>query len=724
LLDFKKPILHSVLNKDNKPNKLISEKSPYLLQHAYNPVDWYAWGDEAFEKAKKEDKPIFLSIGYSTCYWCHVMEREIFENEKMAELMNKYFVSIKVDREERPDVDRVYMTALQAMTGSGGWPMSMFLTPALKPFYGATYIPPNSKYNMPGFEDLVTEIHNAWKTRRDEIEKSSDTIIKHIGQFTAQKSEKTSLNEGIFKKAAEQFKGGFDEEYGGFGGAPKFPRPVGFNFLLRAYKRFSLHRGEIQRGADTLRMVVRTLFQMAKGGIYDHLGGGFHRYSVDKFWIVPHFEKMLYDQAQLVSVYLDAYQLTKEKFFADTAEDVLKYVERKLTHNDGGFYSAEDAESALDASNPDEKEEGAFYVWEKSEIDNLLGEKNSEVFCFYFGVGSRGNAPAGSDPHNVFENKNILYNARSLSETANKFEISTDEAHKIISESKKILFEAREKRPEPHLDDKILTSWNGLMISAFAKAYNIFSDEKYIELAKKSADFILKNLYKGKVLMHRFRDDEARFDGTLEDYAFFIQALVDLYESCFDEGFLERAIEMTNLMIKYLYDDSDGGFFDTSDNDKSILVRTKEDYDSAEPTGNSIAIMNLLRLSQLTENKDYYDKAEKSLELFSGKMTAQPYATPQMLCALDFSLTKPKQIIISGKRNDKVALDMIHEVHAHYIPNKILIFAEAGKQNKLIPYLSSIIKPIDKTTVYICENYTCKLPTSDLSEFKKMLEEN
>ncbi len=509
-----------------KPNKLISEKSPYLLQHAYNPVDWFAWGDEAFEKAKKEDKPIFLSIGYSTCYWCHVMEREIFENEKMAELMNKYFVSIKVDREERPDVDRVYMTALQAMTGSGGWPMSMFLTPALKPFYGATYIPPNAKYNMPGFEDLVTEIHNAWISRRDEIEKSSDTIIKHIGQFTAQKSESTALNEGIFKKAAEQFKGGFDEEYGGFGGAPKFPRPVGFNFLLRIYphssplqgeagKGYNDHisplRGKTQRGVgdETLRMVVRTLFQMAKGGIYDHLGGGFHRYSVDKFWIVPHFEKMLYDQAQLVSVYLDAYQLTKEKFFADTAGDVLSYVERKLMHSDGGFYSAEDAESALDASNPDVKEEGAFYVWEKSEIDELLGEKNSEVFCFYFGTGSRGNAPAGSDPHNVFENKNILYNTRSLSETANKFEISTDEAHKIISEWKKILFDVREKRPHPHLDDKILTSWNGLMISAYAKAYNIFSDEKYIELAKKGADFILKNLYKEKFLMHRYRDGEA-----------------------------------------------------------------------------------------------------------------------------------------------------------------------------------------------------------------------
>lgn len=703
------------MNKNNKPNRLINEKSPYLLQHAYNPVEWYAWGEEAFEKAKAEDKPIFLSVGYSTCYWCHVMEREIFENDKMAELMNKYFVSIKVDREERPDVDRVYMTALQAMTGSGGWPMSMFLTPELKPFYGATYIPPNSKYGMPGFEDLVNEINNAWKTRRTEIENSGNTIIKHISQFTAQKSESKSLNEEIFKKGIDQFKGGFDEEYGGFGSAPKFPRPVGLNFLMRAYARYG--------DEDVLKMVIRTLFQMAMGGIYDHLGGGFHRYSVDRFWIVPHFEKMLYDQAQLVSVYLDVYQLTKEKSFADAARDVLDYVERKLTNPEGGFYSAEDAESALDSSKPDEKEEGAFYVWEKDEIDELLGEKNSEIFCYYFEVGSRGNAPAGSDPHNVFMNKNILHQAYSLSDTSDKFKITADKTDKILTESKKILFEAREKRPRPHLDDKVLTSWNGLMISAFAKAYNVLGDEKYIELAKKSAGFILRNLFKDKVLLHRYRDGEARYDGTLEDYAFFIQALVDLYEAYFDEKYLERTIELTNTMIEYFYDNKNGGFFDTSDKDKSILLRTKEDYDSAEPTGNSIAIMDLLRLSQLTENEDYHNKAIESLKLFSGKMFEQPYATPQMLCALDFSLTKPKQIIIAGNKNDKPAREMIREVHNHYIPNKILIFAEAGKENKLIPFLSSILKTSDKKTAYVCENYTCKLPVSNINDFKKLLEE-
>jgi hypothetical protein len=648
------------------------------------------------------------------------MEREVFENPEIAEVMNKLFVNIKVDREERPDVDRVYMTALQSMTGSGGWPMSMFLTPELKPFYGATYIPPKSKYGMPGFEQLIIEIHSAWKIRRSEVEQSGKNIIDHIAKFSAGKSDRTALNEEVFKKGADQFKNSFDEEYGGFGGAPKFPRPVVFNFLLRAHHRYS--------DEDVLRMVVRTLFQMAKGGMYDQLGGGFHRYSVDRFWIVPHFEKMLYDQAQLASVYIDAYVLTKEKFFADVSEGILSYVERKPTHPEGGFYSAEDAESIVDSSSHHKKQEGAFYVWEKSEIEKLLGENYSEIFCYYFSVGDRGNTPAGSDPHNVFINKNILYNVRSISETANKFELSTDEVNRIIEVSKKILFEAREKRPHPHLDDKILTSWNGLMISAFAKAYAIFEKQSaaggYLELARKSADFILDKLYdEGKqVLHHRFRDGEAKYEGTLEDYSFFIQGLLDLYESCFEQKYLERAVMLADLMVKYFYDEEDSGFFDISGNDKSILIRTKEDYDSAEPTGNSIAVMNLLRLSQLTDNKELYNKAYKSLELFSGKMSSQPYAMPQMLCALDFSLTKPKQIIIGGKKDDSLTREMIREVHGRYIPNKILIFAEAGKENKLIPFLSSIVKQNEETTAYVCENFTCKLPTSDVEEFKKQLE--
>lgn len=719
-----------------KPNKLISEKSPYLLQHAYNPVEWYPWGEEAFKKAKDEDKPIFLSIGYSTCYWCHVMEREVFEQDYMAELMNRIFVNIKVDREERPDVDRVYMSALQAMTGSGGWPMSMFLTNELKPFYGATYVPPTSKYGMPGFDDLIQQIDNAWKTKRDEVENSGNEIIKHIKRASSNVKTETELTDEPVKNALAQFKHSFDEEVPGFGGAPRFPRPVGFNLLLRTYKKYN--------DEDALKMVGKILFIMAKGGIHDLLGGGFHRYSVDRFWIVPHFEKMLYDQAQLAVSYLEMHQITKDKFFADIAEDILKYVSRKLTSDasasfsrgshlsegastplsTGGFYSAEDAESALDASNPHEKEEGAFYVWELAEIEKLLGEEDAKVFNYFYGAGARGNAPAESDPHNVFVNKNILYEAKSLSDTANKFEMPTDKVYEIIQQGKKILFEEREKRPLPHLDDKILTSWNGLMISAFAKAYRILHKTEYLEQAVKAAEFILNNLYdkQNKILLHRYRDGEAKVEGNLDDYAFFIQSLIDLYETTFQIKYLEQAIELNNLSMEYFYDNEEGGFWDTSGKDESILIRTKEDYDSAEPTGNSIAVMNLLRLSQFTDSKDLYDKAIDSLKLFDDKMKSHPYAMPQMLCALDFALLKPKQIIIAGMRDDAGTHALLQEVFNHYLPNSIIIQAESGKDNKVIPFLKEIIPAnLDKPQAFVCENYTCQLPVSGVEELRKLL---
>ncbi|MCC7159519.1 MAG: thioredoxin domain-containing protein, partial [Ignavibacteria bacterium] len=584
----------------HKPNRLLNEKSPYLIQHSHNPVDWFAWSDEAFEKAKSEDKPIFLSIGYSTCYWCHVMEREVFEVEAIAKEMNRIFVNIKVDREERPDVDRVYMSALQSMTGSGGWPMSMFLTSDLKPFYGATYVPPTSKYGLPGFEDLILQLETAWKTRRDEVIESGESILNHIREASQNIAAASELNEEMLLKGAQQFKNGFDEEYGGFGDAPKFPRPPGLNFLLRAYNRFD--------DKESLQMIIRTLLQMARGGMYDHIGGGFHRYSVDRYWRVPHFEKMLYDQAQLAVNYIEAFQVTGDKYFGDVAKDILGYVSRVLTSPEGGFYSAEDAESAINAAEPKVKEEGAFYVWTKKEIDELLG-LDSEIFCYHFGVNAHGNAPQGSDPHSVFVEKNILYIAHSVSETSNKFEKPTDEVARIIEEGKMILFDVREKRPLCHLDDKILTNWNGLMITAFAKASQVFGEAGYLEKAKNSAEFILKTLFKpeSNTLLHRFRDGEAKIEGTLEDYAFFIQALIDLYESCFDEKYLDHAIKLTGTMINDFYDNEGGGFFDTSGKDKSILVRTKEDYDSAEPTGNSVAILCLLRLSYITGKIELYD---------------------------------------------------------------------------------------------------------------------
>lgn len=704
----------------HKSNRLAKEKSPYLLQHAHNPVDWYPWGEEAFNKAREENKPIFLSIGYSTCYWCHVMEREVFEQDYMAELMNKIFINIKVDREERPDVDRIYMSALQAMTGSGGWPISMFLTPGLKPFYGATYVPPTSKYGMPGFDDLIKQIDNAWKTKREDVENSGNEIIEHLRKASENVSTSSALNDEPMKKGVEQCLSMFDEDVPGFGNAPRFPRPAMFNFLLRAFKRFN--------DDNALNMTAQILYVMAKGGIHDHLGGGFHRYSVDKFWIVPHFEKMLYDQAQLAVSYLELYQITKEKIFAGIAEAILHYVTSKLTYsgpvNIGGFYSAEDAESALDASNLKEKEEGAFYVWEKDEIEKLLGEENAEIFNFFFGVNENGNAPAGADPHNVLKNKNILYEANTLSAAADKFGLPIEKIYSILQEGRKLLFETREERPLPHLDDKILTSWNGLMISAYTKAYRVLQKTEYLEQAVNAAEFILDKLYdkENKVLLHRYRDGEAKIEGGLQDYAFFIQALIDLYESSFDMKYLTAAVELTSLMIEYFYDNEEGGFWDISGKDKSILIKTKEDYDSAEPTGNSIAIMILLRLSQFTYNKELFDKAYKSLQLFSEKFKSHPYSMPQMLCALDFALQKPKQIIVAGKKDDIITNELVSEIYKYYLPNEILIQAEPGKDYPVIPFLSQVIPAsIDKPAVYICENYACQLPIDNVEELRKAL---
>jgi uncharacterized protein len=697
-----------------KPNKLINEKSPYLQQHAYNPVDWHAWGDEAFEKARKEDKPIFLSIGYSTCYWCHVMEREVFEVDSIAEEMNRIFVNIKVDREERPDVDRVYMSALQSMTGSGGWPMSMFLTNELKPFYGATYVPPASKYGLPGFEDLIHQLEAAWKTRRDEVNASGEEIINHIRDASKNVKTEAKLTSEMLLSGAKQFKNGFDEEYGGFGGAPKFPRPPGINFLLRAYNRFD--------DKESLQMVIRTLFQMARGGMYDHIGGGFHRYSVDRYWRVPHFEKMLYDQAQLAVNYTEAYLITGDSYFADVAKDVLKYVGRVLTSPEGGFYSAEDAESAIDAKDPHTKKEGEFYVWSKKEIDELLGD-DAEIFCYYFGVNEYGNAPQGSDPHSIFVEKNILYIAHSVSETSNKFEISTDEANRIIGEGKKILFEVREKRPLPHLDDKVLVTWNGLMISAFAKAHRAFGAAEYLQRAQKSADFILATLFKNdnNTLLHRYRDGESKIEGTLEDYAFFIQGLIDLYESCFDEKYLEFAVKLTETMISDFYDEKNSGFFDTSGKDKSILVRTKEDYDSAEPTGNSIAILNLMRLSFMLNRSEWYDIAYNSILSFSAKLEKMPYAMPQMLVALENVLNKPKQIIIAGKDRDETAEYMIREVYKKFNPNSILVRIDPEIAKESLTFASKVVINETATTAYVCEDFACKLPVDSPEELRELL---
>jgi uncharacterized protein len=698
--------------KTKHPNRLIKEKSPYLLQHAYNPVDWFPWGEEAFKKARSENKLIFLSIGYSTCFWCHQMERDVFEKEELAELMNRYFVSIKVDREERPDVDRVYMSALVAMTGNGGWPMSMFLTPDLKPFYGATYIPPDE------FRSFIDKIHEVWKTRPQNILEPSLKITEALKLEATTEGDRIKLEKSILTRAFDQISQTYDKQYAGFGDGPKFPRPVRFNLLLRYYSRF----GE----KAALQMTLETLGKMAESGIYDHLGGGFHRYSVDGQWRVPHFEKMLYDQAQLVRSYLDAYQITRDEFYAAIARQTLDYITREMSGKEGGFYSAEDAESVVDPQQPEKKQEGGFYLWTQEEIERLLGKEDAKIFNYAYGVQANGNAL--EDPHNVFAGKNILYLAHSLADTAAVFKRSPEDVRKLLADSRVRLFSERSKRPRPILDDKVLASWNGLMISAFAHAAQVLGDPGYLEVAQRSAGFILDKLYDSqtKRLLRRYRADEARHDANLDDYAFLTAGLLDLYEAALDVRWLRMAMELTEQQNALFYDEKQGGFYDATGKDAALLFRTKEIYDGAEPSGNSIATLNLLRLAQMTGNKKLSEMADRSLATFSGRLNEIPQEMPQMLVALDYHLDKPKQIIIAGPRGREDTEKMLRQVHRRFIPNKIILLADGGAGqeflSRYLPFIQSVKMRGGKATAYICENYTCKLPTTDLGVMAKLLD--
>jgi hypothetical protein len=705
------------LAKGKKPNRLIHQKSPYLLQHAFNPVDWYPWGEEAFEQARKQGKPIFVSIGYSTCHWCHVMERESFDNPAIAAIMNQYFVSIKVDREERPDVDRVYMSATQALTGGGGWPMSVFLTHDLKPFYAGTYFPPDSRYGRPGFRDLLEAIHKAWLTNRQKILQSADQITAHLQQRTAPQATDANLTEALLAKAYNQIAASFDSHYGGFGNAPKFPRPVTFNFLLRYYHR----SGE----KKALEMTLRTLRKMAEGGMHDHIGGGFHRYSVDDQWRVPHFEKMLYDQAQLAVSYLEAYQITKEPFYAEVAQDILDYVLRDMTGPHGAFYSAEDADSPL-PENPEEKGEGAFYVWTKKELGEILGAETGKIFNYYYGIEENGNAL--SDPHGEFTGKNILYVAHSLDETAKQLGKSPAEINKLLQKSRQKLFQVRATRPRPHLDDKVITSWNGLMIGAFARGYQALDEPRYLKAAERAASFIVAKLYDPdqKILLRRYRDGAAGLEAHLDDYAFLVYGLLDLYEAALDVKWLAHAIDLTEKQIALFWDKANGGFYDTSGKDETVLLRMKEDYDGAEPTGNSIAALNLLRLAQMTDNDDWKQKGAQTIATFADRLQQYPSIMPQMLAALEFQLDKPKQIIIAGVPEAADTQKMLREIHSRYLPNKIILLADGDEGqkhlSKYLPFIASVSILNGKATAYVCENYVCKLPTTDVAVMAGLLE--
>jgi uncharacterized protein YyaL (SSP411 family) len=645
------------------------------------------------------------------------MEREVFENEELARLMNELFVNIKVDREERPDIDRIYMSALQAMTGSGGWPMSMFLGHDLRPFYGATYIPPRPQYGRPGFAEVLQRIHEVWKQDRAHIHQVGERIHDLLQNMSAPESAIVEADSRVFDLAYESFLKSYDEVNGGFGGAPKFPRPTVYAFLLRYYKRTGKQYA--------LDMVLKTLDTMARGGMYDHLGGGFHRYATDERWHVPHFEKMLYDQAQLVMSYVEAYQLTHDESYAIVARDILAYVRDRMTDQEGGFYSAEDAESAISLESPTKKEEGAYYVWKHDELAEVLERNEAEVFFRTFGIEKDGNVLA--DPHGVFRGKNILSLRHTSSEVAQQLGLTREEVERHLLSARKKVLAARKKRPAPHLDDKILVSWNGLMISAFAKAHQVLGDDEYLYEARRGSEFILAKLADrtSGQLLRRYRDGEARFEAQLEDYAFLVQALLDLFEASFDLKYLKDAIVFTERMNQLFFDKQQGGFFDTSGNDATVLVRTKEWYDGAEPSGNAIAILNLLRLSQVTGNTEFEAMARKSLTFFGQKITQAPHASPQMLIALEFSRSQPKQIVIAGEADDPRAQLLLKEIHSHFIPYKIVLRndgnVEFAKLSSFATYLE-LMKPINgKPTAYVCVDYSCKLPTDDPDELRSQL---
>ena len=697
-------------------NRLIHEKSPYLLQHAHNPVDWYAWGPEAFEAARKADKPIFLSIGYSTCHWCHVMERESFENEQIAAILNKYFVAIKVDREERPDVDRIYMAYVQATTGGGGWPMSVWLTPDLKPFLGGTYFPPENRYGRAGFPALLERVAEAWRTDRGKILHSSADVVAHLEQ-AAEVTPSGSLDPNALQIGFLQFRRSFDSKLGGFGAAPKFPRPVTHNFLLRYAAR--------AHDEEARDMVLATLRAMARGGMHDQLGGGFHRYSVDDRWLVPHFEKMLYDQAQLAISYLEAYQITHDAFFAGVARRIFEYVLRDMTDKDGGFYSAEDADSVIDPAKPEVKGEGAFYVWTREEIAQAVGEPAASWLCYRYGVGPHGNVE--SDPHDEFAGKNILFEAHTVEETAERFSEPVEKVNRELAKAAERLLTERSKRVRPHLDDKVLTAWNGLMISAFAKGGAVLGEPRYSAAATHAAEFILSRMYDGKTgaLLRRYRQGDAAISGFLDDYALFTQALADLYETEFDVRYLQTAVRLAEKQRELFEDHEHGGFFSTAMGDASLLIRMKEDYDGAEPSGNSIAASNLLRLAQMTGRQDFRSSAEKTLEAFASRINGMPSAVPQMLVAYEFSLSKPKQIILVGDRSTAPAREMLGVLHSRFLPERIVLFVDATSRQTLagyIPAVETMIAVDGKTTAYVCENYTCKLPTTDAAKFGELLQ--
>ncbi len=729
-------------------NRLIHETSPYLRQHAHNPVDWFAWGPDALERSKREDKPIFLSIGYSACHWCHVMEHESFEDPETAAVMNEHFVNIKVDREERPDLDHIYMTAVQMMTRHGGWPMSVFLTPELEPFYGGTYFPPEPRYNMPSFRQILLSVADAWQNKRGEVTRSSAQLAGALAQMNQLTPGGDRLGLELIDRAINVLSRDFDPGYGGFGSAPKFPHPMDLKLCLRHWKRTG--------SRESLEMVELTLDHMARGGIYDHLAGGFHRYSTDERWLVPHFEKMLYDNALLTQVYIEAYQATGNVEFERVVRETLDYVLREMTSPEGGFYSTQDADS--------EGVEGKFFVWSPDEVEQVLGPQAAAEFCYVYDVSREGN----------WEDHNILNRPKTLDQCARLLKVGAAELEQRLALSRNALFSVRSRRVLPGRDEKVLVSWNGLMIDAMARGFQVLGDVRYLEAASHAAEFILSKMWNQEeqasrgvgewgngggggsavltpsllhsstpLLLHSYKDGRARFNAYLDDYATLIDCLVTLYESDFQTAWLSAALQLGEVMIEQFWDEAGGSFYYTGRDHETLITRVRDVHDSATPSGNSSAVGALLRLGKLTGRTDLVAKAERTLQSFAGVMAQQSRATGQMLLTLDSLMNHPVEfVIVAGDAPDSATetANALRMVRRQLIPNKVVAAPFSGMYDPAggpsgnaitdqIPVAGECVVPLladrkaidGKITVYVCENYSCQAPVVGLDALAEAL---
>ncbi len=694
-------------------NHLINETSPYLLQHVHNPVNWYPWGEEARARAKKENKPIFLSIGYAACHWCHVMERESFENEDIAKILNKRFISIKVDREERPDLDEIYMAAVVAISGSGGWPMTVFLTPDLKPFFGGTYYPPEDKWGRVGFKNLIIRISDFWEDEqnRQRLLQDAELLTQTVEQrtsFVLPIDEDAALDKGLLIHAVRQLEASFDKEWGGFSGAPKFPPSQAISFLLRDYHHTGNNR--------SLEMATLTLDKMYEGGMYDHLAGGFHRYSVDNIWLVPHFEKMLYDNAQLAMVYTEAFQVTGNKTYALIAREIFDYEMTYMTDDTGAIYSTEDADS--------EGKEGVFYLWERDELDNILNKKDAEIFSKYYNVKRDGNFSSHEPYH---EGLNILHIRKDLESVARELDLKEDELEESLSFIRKKLIEARNKRVRPGLDNKVITSWNALMISAFARGYQVFEDKRYLRAAENAASFLINRMRTEDGKLHRtYREGKSKFHAYLEDYAYTARALIDLYEAGFNEHWLFLAEELADEMMAQFWDEKSASLFNTSHFHKNLIVRTRSTTDSAIPSPVGVATEVLYRLSRFLDKDEYFQKTQRVLQANLPYMKKAPLGYLTLLMCGDMLLYPQKEIAIAGKKDSEDTKRLIRAIHSRFVPNRIIAFvdpdhADASMLSEKIPLLAGRKLVDNKASAYVCQNFTCKLPTAATDELIQLL---